>query len=72
MSIAYLGLESVRQLKNVRSLIFTFAIPLVMLLRPGNPGVILPHLSRVFGRRQGSGWSRDERCDATHPTSQAQ
>jgi ABC-2 type transport system permease protein len=32
MSIAYLGLESVRQLKNVRSLVFTFAIPLVMLL----------------------------------------
>jgi ABC-2 type transport system permease protein len=32
MSIAYLGLESVRQLKNVRSLVFTFAVPLVMLL----------------------------------------
>jgi ABC-2 type transport system permease protein len=32
MSIAYLGLESLRQLKNVRSLVFTFAVPLVMLL----------------------------------------
>jgi ABC-2 type transport system permease protein len=32
MSIAYLGLESVRQLKNVRSTVFTFAVPLVMLL----------------------------------------
>jgi ABC-2 type transport system permease protein len=32
MSIAYLGLESLRQLKNARSLIFTFAVPLVMLL----------------------------------------
>ena len=32
MSIAYLGLESARQLKNVRSLVFTFAVPLVMLL----------------------------------------
>ena len=32
MSIAYLGLESLRQLKNVRSLVFTFVVPLVMLL----------------------------------------
>ncbi|HWD62801.1 MAG TPA: ABC transporter permease [Humibacter sp.] len=32
MSIAYLGLESFRQLKNVRNTIFTFAVPLVMLL----------------------------------------
>lgn len=32
MSITYLGLESLRQLKNVRSLVFTFAVPLVMLL----------------------------------------
>ncbi|GAB3807451.1 ABC transporter permease [Humibacter antri] len=32
MSIAYLGLESARQLKNVRSLVFTFAVPLVMML----------------------------------------
>jgi len=32
MSIAYLGLESVRQLKNVRNTVFTFAVPLVMLL----------------------------------------
>ena len=32
MSIAYLGLESLRQLKNVRSLVFTFAVPLAMLL----------------------------------------
>jgi ABC-2 type transport system permease protein len=32
MSIAYIGLESMRQLRNARGLIFTFAIPLVMLL----------------------------------------
>lgn len=32
MSIAYLGLESLRQLKNVRNTVFTFAVPLVMLL----------------------------------------
>jgi ABC-2 type transport system permease protein len=41
MSIAYIGLESVRQLKNARGLIFTFAIPLVMLL--------------IFGSAYGSG-----------------
>lgn len=32
MSIAYITLESWRQLKNLRTFIFTFAIPLVMLL----------------------------------------
>lgn len=32
MSIAYIGLESWRQLKNLRTFIFTFAIPLLMLL----------------------------------------
>jgi ABC-2 type transport system permease protein len=32
MSITYIGLESLRQLRNARGLIFTFAIPLVMLL----------------------------------------
>lgn len=41
MSIAYIGLESARQLKNVRGMIFTFAIPLVMLL--------------IFGSAYGSG-----------------
>jgi len=32
MSIAYITLESWRQLKNLRTFIFTFAVPLVMLL----------------------------------------
>lgn len=32
MSITYLGLESWRQLRNVRGFLFTFAIPLMMLL----------------------------------------
>jgi ABC-2 type transport system permease protein len=41
MSIAYIGLESARQLRNARGLIFTFAIPLIMLL--------------VFGSAFGSG-----------------
>lgn len=31
-SLEYIGLESLRQLRNARSFIFTFAIPLVMLL----------------------------------------
>lgn len=35
MSIAYLGRESLRQLKNMRSMIFTLAVPLVMLLAFG-------------------------------------
>jgi ABC-2 type transport system permease protein len=35
MSIAYLGLESVRQLKNARALVFTLAVPLVMLVAFG-------------------------------------
>ncbi|HEY5224416.1 MAG TPA: ABC transporter permease [Microbacteriaceae bacterium] len=41
MSIAYIGLESARQLRNVRGLIFTFAVPLLMLL--------------VFGSAYGAG-----------------
>jgi ABC-2 type transport system permease protein len=32
MNIRYLGLEMVRQLRNTRSLVFTFAVPVVMLL----------------------------------------
>lgn len=32
MNIRYFGLEIVRQLRNARSLVFTFAIPVVMLL----------------------------------------
>jgi ABC-2 type transport system permease protein len=32
MNIRYFGLEMVRQLRNARSLVFTFAIPVVMLL----------------------------------------
>lgn len=32
MSLAYIGLESWRQLRNVRGFMFTFAIPLMMLL----------------------------------------
>lgn len=35
MSIAYLGLESFRQLKNGRSMIFTLAVPLIMLVAFG-------------------------------------
>jgi ABC-2 type transport system permease protein len=35
MSIAYLGLESVRQIKNARGMIFTLAVPLVMLIAFG-------------------------------------
>ncbi|MFF1632759.1 ABC transporter permease [Leifsonia sp. NPDC058248] len=35
MSIAYLGLESFRQLKNARAMIFTLAVPLVMLVAFG-------------------------------------
>jgi ABC-2 type transport system permease protein len=36
MSITYLGLESLRQLRNVPSLVFTFALPIVMLLLFGS------------------------------------
>jgi ABC-2 type transport system permease protein len=36
MSARYLRLEAVRQLKNVRSLIFSFAVPVFMLLVFGN------------------------------------
>ncbi len=36
MSIRYLWLESTRQLRNVRSLIFSFAVPVFMLLIFGN------------------------------------
>jgi ABC-2 type transport system permease protein len=32
MNIRYFGLEMVRQLRNARSLVFTFAVPVVMLL----------------------------------------
>lgn len=46
MTITYLGLESWRQLKNVRSLIFTFAIPLALLL--------------MFGGIYGSGGAVDQ------------
>lgn len=46
MSIAYIGLESARQLRNVRGLIFTFAIPLLMLL--------------VFGSAYGSAGAIDK------------
>lgn len=46
MSIVYIGLESARQLKNVLGLIFTFAIPLLMLL--------------VFGSAYGSGGAMDK------------
>jgi ABC-2 type transport system permease protein len=35
MSIAYLGLESLRQIRNARSMIFTLAVPLVMLVAFG-------------------------------------
>ncbi|GAA1441157.1 ABC transporter permease [Leifsonia poae] len=35
MSIAYLGLESLRQIKNARAMIFTLAVPLVMLFAFG-------------------------------------
>ena len=35
MSIAYVGLESFRQLKNARAMIFTLAVPLVMLVAFG-------------------------------------
>ena len=35
MSIAYLGLESLRQLKNMRAMVFTLAVPLVMLVAFG-------------------------------------
>lgn len=35
MSIAYLGLETARQLKNARSLIFSLAVPVVMLFAFG-------------------------------------
>ncbi|WP_223692541.1 ABC transporter permease [Leifsonia poae] len=35
MSIAYLGLESLRQIKNARALVFTLAVPLVMLVAFG-------------------------------------
>ena len=35
MSIAYLGRESLRQLKNMRAMVFTLAVPLVMLLAFG-------------------------------------
>lgn len=35
MSIAYLGLETLRQLKNARTLIFSLAVPVVMLLAFG-------------------------------------
>ncbi|MFF1571488.1 ABC transporter permease [Leifsonia sp. NPDC058292] len=35
MSIAYVGLESLRQIKNARSMIFTLAVPLVMLVAFG-------------------------------------
>ncbi|MGO4301411.1 ABC transporter permease [Leifsonia sp. RAF41] len=35
MSIAYLGHESLRQLKNMRAMIFTLAVPLVMLFAFG-------------------------------------
>ena len=46
MSVTYIGLESARQLRNARGLIFTFAIPLVMLL--------------VFGSAYGSGGAMDK------------
>ncbi len=46
MSITYIGLESARQLRNARGLIFTFAILLVMLL--------------VFGSAYGSGGAMDK------------
>lgn len=46
MSIAYIGLESARQLRNARGLIFTFAIPLLMLL--------------IFGSAYGSGGAMDK------------
>jgi len=46
MSIAYIGLESARQLRNARGLIFTFAIPLVMLL--------------IFGSAYGAGGAMDK------------
>jgi ABC-2 type transport system permease protein len=36
MSIAYVGLESVRQLKNMRAMIFTIAVPVLMLIVFGN------------------------------------
>ena len=32
MNVRYFGLELVRQLRNARSLMFTFAVPVVMLL----------------------------------------
>ncbi|MGO4536421.1 ABC transporter permease [Leifsonia sp. 2MCAF36] len=35
MSIAYLGRESLRQLKNMRAMVFTLAVPLVMLVAFG-------------------------------------
>jgi ABC-2 type transport system permease protein len=35
MSIAYVGLESFRQIKNARAMIFTLAVPLVMLVAFG-------------------------------------
>jgi len=35
MSIAYVGLESLRQIKNSRAMIFTLAVPLVMLIAFG-------------------------------------
>lgn len=35
MNLAYLGRESLRQLKNMRSMIFTLAVPLVMLFAFG-------------------------------------
>jgi len=45
-SLEYIGLESLRQLRNGRGFIFTFAIPLVMLL--------------VFGGAYGSGGAVDK------------
>jgi ABC-2 type transport system permease protein len=46
MSIRYIALETLRQLKNMRALIFTFAVPLVMLL--------------IFGGTYGAGGAVDD------------
>jgi ABC-2 type transporter. len=49
MSIAYISLESWRQLKNLRTFVFTFAIPLVMLLIFGSAYGSAGAVDRVTG-----------------------
>jgi ABC-2 type transport system permease protein len=49
MSFTYIGLESLRQLRNARGLIFTFAIPLVMLLIFGSAYGSAGQVDKVTG-----------------------